>query len=269
MSVYHLVAQLPNGGQKSMFNRSHEYAIEHVHEFLRDGTITTRWGNNLRTRQCYELRAYETSEPYSRKTSGPFAEFIRGKRNIYPRLEREAKSRLPQRRTRVFVVTPIQGDRYGTQSEQNVYKEYNERFAAIETALEAFDCVAIRIDKEAPLGGLVTRIKEEIRRAQFIVADLTDERPSCYFEVGYAEALNKPILFVASRESVVDPGTDTKIHFDIHQNVQFFTNHEELIEKLRAAITANRERLLSDEDRTMEGLLSLITQRAFSPPESA
>ncbi len=112
---------------------------------------------------------------------------------------------------------PIQGDRYGTQSDQTVYREYNERFARIESVLQEFACVAIRIDKEQALSGLVDRIKEEIRRARFVVADLTDERPSCYFEVGYAEALGRPVIPIASKESVMSPGVKTKVHFDIHK----------------------------------------------------
>jgi nucleoside 2-deoxyribosyltransferase len=112
------------------------------------------------------------------------------------------------------------------------------------------DCYAIRIDKEAPLEGLVDRIKEEIRKANFIVADLTDERPSCYFEVGYAEALGVPVIHLASKQSVIYPGTDTKIHFDIHKNVNFFVNHKELEEKLRVSFQKNRERLLAPRTET-------------------
>jgi hypothetical protein len=79
-----------------------------------------------------------------------------------------------------------------------------------------------------------------------VVADLTDERPSCYYEAGYAEALRKPILFVASKESVINPRTSTKIHFDIHRNVNFFVNNDQLTHKLRAAIDKNKTELLAD-----------------------
>jgi hypothetical protein len=163
---------------------------------------------------------------------------------------------------------PIQGDRYGSQSEQNVFKEFNERFEVIEDVLQDFDCVAIRIDKEAPLGGLVERIKTEIRRARFLVADLTDERPSCYFEVGYAEALGRPVVFLASKESVMEPGMPTKVHFDIHQNVQFFTNHNELADKLRTAVERNRAKLVDPEPDPMQitdFLLSRYSGVGFQP----
>jgi nucleoside 2-deoxyribosyltransferase len=129
--------------------------------------------------------------------------------------------------------------------------------------LQGFDCVAIRIDREAPLGGLVDRIKAEIRRARFVVTDLTDERPSCYFEVGYAEALRKPVIFVASKESVMEPGQPTKIHFDIHQNVQFFSNHEELATKLSDVAQRNREALL-DEERLTTGIADFLNTYALS-----
>jgi hypothetical protein len=244
MSVYQIQAQLPAGQSKTLSNRSHEDVLEIVTEFIQDGTLTSRWGNKTQTRQAYELRIYETDERWNRR-KGKLEDFVRGKRNAFSRLEREAKKRLPQRKTRVFVVMPIQGDRYGNQTEQTVHREYDQRFEVINETLQELGCVSIRIDKESPLGGLVERIKDEIRRARFVVADLTDERPSCYFEVGYAEALGKPVIYTASRESIMNPGQETKIHFDIHQNIRFFTNHEQLADELKKAVERNRDTLLA------------------------
>jgi hypothetical protein len=269
MSVLHVIAQLPNGQQKSLFNRTQEQALEIVSEFVRESTLTTRWGNETQTRQAYELRVYETDQRYNKRKDGAFADYVKRKRNIYPRFEKEVTSRQRKPVTRVFVVMPIQGERYGSQSDQTIFREFNERFDVIEQTLLEFDCVAIRIDKEAPLGGLVERIKREIARARFVVADLTDERPSCYFEVGYAEALRKPLVFLASKESVMRPGVQTHIHFDIHQNVQFFTNHEEMAEKLHEVVNRNKDRLLATEDSNLAALTALLPSLGsvkFAPP---
>jgi hypothetical protein len=46
-----------------------------------------------------------------------------------------------------------------------------------------------------------------INRARFVVADLTAERPNCYYELGYAHALRKPVIVLAKQ--------DTTRHFDI------------------------------------------------------
>lgn len=140
---------------------------------------------------------------------------------------------------------PIQGEKHGTQEEQRIYREYDERFETIEAVVAKFGGVAIRIDKEHPLEDLVGRIKKEIRNAVFVIADLTDERPSCYFESGYAEGLPRPVIYVASKQSVIKPGVDTKIHFDIHMNVNYFTNKGELNEKLTDAIEKNQDKLFT------------------------
>jgi nucleoside 2-deoxyribosyltransferase len=149
---------------------------------------------------------------------------------------------------RAFVIMPIQGERYGAQEDQRIFKEFDERFGAIERILDELDCVAIRIDKEAPLEGLVDRIRDEIRRSQFVITDLTDERPSCYYELGYADGLRIPAICIASQDSVLHPGTRTKIHFDVHRAVQFFSNHDELKAKIRHAFERNREMLLAPRD---------------------
>jgi hypothetical protein len=249
VSVYQVQAQLPAGQSKTLANRSHEEALEIVTEFIRDSTLTSRWGNRTQTRQAYELRVFETEDKWDRR-KGRLEDFVKGKRNAFSRLEREAKKRLPQKRTRVFVVMPIQGDRYGSQSEQNVHREYDSRFERISDTLQEFGCVSIRIDKESPLGGLVEQIKDEIARARFVVADLTDERPSCYFEAGYAEALGKPVIYIASRESIMNPGQPTRIHFDIHQNIRLFSNQDQMADELRTAVERNRKALLEPPERS-------------------
>lgn len=142
---------------------------------------------------------------------------------------------------RVFYITPLQGDMTGSQEEQRVYKEYSERLEVIEHVAEKFGFAVIRIDKASPISNLVDEIRSEIQKANFIIADLTDERPSCYFEAGYADALGKPIIYIASRDSVLKPGTGTKIHFDIHYNIQYFKSHEELYDKLLYTIEKNGE----------------------------
>ena len=211
--------------------------------FLETSTIATKWGSKTKRRQVLELRVYRTQTRFDKKQGQPFDMFIKNKKNIFATLGARAKSQLGPT-VRVFVVMPIQGEKFGGQDEQRILKEFDDRFTAIEEILSDLGCYAIRIDKEAPLEGLVDRIKEEIRRANFVLADLTDERPSCYFEVGYAEALKVPVIYTASKQSVLAPGTETRIHFDIHKNINWFTNHDELKEKIRTSFEKNKERLV-------------------------
>jgi hypothetical protein len=244
---FHAIAILSGNRQKTIPNKSEDRLLsEVVLPFVSKGVIAAKWGTSTQSYQVLELRIYETAAPWDKRT-GPLSDLTKGKRNQFPRFEAKAKKLLGKNAPRVFVIMPIQGEKHGTQEDQRVYREYDERFVAIETVIAKVGGVAIRIDKEHPLEDLVGRIKREIRDAAFIVADLTDERQSCYFEAGFAEALPRPVIYVASKQSVLKPGTATKVHFDIHMNVQFFTNHKELRTKLSDAINKNKERLFPAE----------------------
>lgn len=233
---FHAIAILSGNRQKTIPNRSEEQLLsEVVLPFVANGVITAKWGKSTQSYQVLELRIYETDVRWDKRT-GPLGDLLKRKRNQFDRFETRAEKLLGANRPRVFVVMPIQGAKHGTQEDQRVHREYDERFEVIEKVIGSFRAVAIRIDKEHALEDLVGRNKKEIHSAQFVVADLTDERQSCYFEVGYAEALQRPVIYVASKDSVLKPGAKTNIHFDIHMNVHFFTNHKELREKLSEAI---------------------------------
>jgi len=248
---FHAIAILPGDRRKSLVNKSEEQMLaDVVLPYVSTGVVQARWGAKTQSYQVIDLRVYRTSQAWDKRTGVPLEDFIGKSINLGSRFKKRAEKLLGKSTHRVFVVMPIQGEKFGTQDEQRIYAEFDRRFEAVEEAVSEFDSVAIRIDKEHPLDDLVARIKSEIKKAKFIIADLTDERPSCYFEVGYAEALGRPVVYVASKESVVHPGQKTKIHFDIHKNVGFFTNNEELTSKVRTAIEKNRDLLFAEQAST-------------------
>jgi nucleoside 2-deoxyribosyltransferase len=55
------------------------------------------------------------------------------------------------------------------------------------------------------------RIIAEIRTCQFLVADVTLQRPGVYFEAGFAMGLGRPVIWTCRKDDLVD------VHFDTRQ----------------------------------------------------
>jgi nucleoside 2-deoxyribosyltransferase len=90
---------------------------------------------------------------------------------------------------------------------------------------------ATRIDDEQSIEKITDRIIEAINNSQFVIANLTKERPNVFFEAGYAHGKGKIPIYIA-REG-------TTVHFDLKDYpIIFFKNNknlrEELIKRLRA-----------------------------------
>ena len=94
---------------------------------------------------------------------------------------------------------------------------------------------AERVDEIQFTGQITEKILSSIRLAEFVVADLTYEQPNVYYEVGYADALGKPLVLLAAHGAT--------IHFDLQgHKVLYYRNATELQTKLQSAILALRGR---------------------------
>jgi hypothetical protein len=99
-----------------------------------------------------------------------------------------------------------------------------------------------RLDDEPKAGLIDERLRVEIRRCLFLVADLTHRNPGAYWEAGFAEGLGKPVIYTC-RKDVFD---DEKTHFDTnHLHTVVWTESDG--EKASQELTATIRNTLPDE----------------------
>ncbi len=99
--------------------------------------------------------------------------------------------------------------------------EYDDVHDAIKAAAAECGLNAERVGAVESNERITDRILESIRRAHFVVVDLTDARPNVFYEAGYAQGLGKTPIYVARK--------DTQLEFDLKDYpVIFFESMREL-----------------------------------------
>jgi len=69
---------------------------------------------------------------------------------------------------------------------------------------------ATRVDREHFGEKICDHILTEIRRAQFVVADATQQKPGAYFEAGFAMALGRDVIWTCEEDDFPNRHFDTR-----------------------------------------------------------
>ncbi|MHB1697538.1 MAG: hypothetical protein ACYCSQ_05505 [bacterium] len=119
-----------------------------------------------------------------------------------------------------FIIMPIDDENH---------PELVDIYDAIVAVCNEFNIKALRSDKIPHQDKIMDIVIKEIRESEFLIADLTLNRPNVYYEIGYAHGIDKRPIMVHE--------IDTEIHFDLTgYNVLKYKNAHELKEKLRENI---------------------------------
>lgn len=103
--------------------------------------------------------------------------------------------------------------------------QWDDVLDAIKEAAKRCGIHAERVDEPQSNERITDRILESIRKAEYVIADLTGSRPNVFYEAGYAQGLKKTPIYIA-REG-------TKLEFDLKDYpVIFFRGLKELKDRL-------------------------------------
>lgn len=92
---------------------------------------------------------------------------------------------------------------YGKEATERAFTEFVD--AVQQTGFELH-----RLDQEPKAGLIDLRMRVEIRKAKFLIADLTDENRGAYWEAGFAEGLGKKVYYTCEASKF----KKDKSHFD-------------------------------------------------------
>jgi len=128
---------------------------------------------------------------------------------IYPETKSTLQNQFTLTNRQIFVIMNLNDDALDS--------AYN---GVIKPIAKKYKYKAIRIDEIQDSGNITDQIIEHISRSQVVIADLTGERPNCYYEAGFAHAIGKEMIFTIKK--------NTPLHFDLsfYRFIQWDTEDE-------------------------------------------
>lgn len=168
-----------------------------------------------------------------------------------------------------FVIQPFDSGKYDKRY-QGIYKP----------AIEAAGLESYRVDNDAGVLVPIDAIEKGIKQSAICLADITEDNPNVWYELGYAFASDRPVVMVCS---VDRPGK--KYPFDIQHRsiIPYMADAPSDFDKLRDSLTAKLKAISERSEvldqiadstpmATIEGLttietlvLAVVAGEAFMP----
>jgi hypothetical protein len=104
--------------------------------------------------------------------------------------------------------------------------------------------IAERVDDDERNERITDRVLESIRKAEFVIVDLSKARPNVFFEAGYAHGIGKIPIYIAR--------ANTELHFDVQDYpVIFFPQYERIAGTSCSSAKSKCRRVNSIESTTL------------------
>lgn len=160
--------------------------------------------------------------------SRPYADFRDRRRDNNNRLTEEELKRITslieQKARQAFVIMKFPG-KEESERELDALLE-NAYDKGIEPVLREYGYEVIKVDKIPESKKITDQMLVNLENSEVVIADLTGERPNCYYEAGYAHALGKDMVLTINKGH--------PIHFDV-ADYRFieWADHNHLANELR------------------------------------
>ena len=146
-----------------------------------------------------------------------------------------------QPRPTCFVIQPFDRGKFD--------KRYEDAF---EPALAEAGFTAYRVDEDPGTDVLIAAIEEGIRRAAICLADVTNNNPNVWYELGYAYAAGKPVILTCCDEREGPLPFDIHhrhvIHYQSESASDFDSLKREISQRAKVQLERVAERQMDDAD---------------------
>jgi hypothetical protein len=101
-------------------------------------------------------------------------------------------------------------------------REFHDVFASCKEVCREFKFEAERTDETTSLERILPRIETGIRKSAFVIADVSDQSPNVFYELGYAKALGKDVIVTAKKGTQLpfDVGDIPTIFWEIQEDLK-------------------------------------------------
>lgn len=135
---------------------------------------------------------------------------------------------MPDRKPRIFVIMPF----------DSTFDPVYEKFIA--STFEAAGCDVFRGDDIRSLQNVMKDVVQSILECDLVVADLTDENPNVFYELGLAHAFDKPVILLT--QSIDD------VPFDLRSyRLLSYSTHFAEIEQAQTVLQEYAEKFVRGE----------------------
>jgi hypothetical protein len=135
---------------------------------------------------------------------------------------RQARVKGKQVVGQVFIAMPM---------DESVRPDFADTHDTLRSVCQQIGLTAKRVDEVQTNDRITDTIRHLIESSEFVIADLTDNRPNVFFEAGYAEGIGITPIYIAK--------SGTNLHFDVKDYpVILFDNQRALRERVLGRLNA-------------------------------